>query len=390
MLTSLYENNKQEELTVFVMHSELNLAHEEVLKSQALKYGNQINLVNVDRKQMSNLPTRKQWPLVLYYRLWISELLPESINRILSLDIDIIVRKSLKNLYESNLEECYIAAAEDGINSPNYKKRLRMQINHVYFNAGVVLFNLKKIREDGVGYNTFLNVLNANNNNLTIPDQDLLNIVFSGKLKLLEKESYNCSPSNFEKLVGRKLLDEGQKASIVHYLRSDCKPWNSYVANFGTELGDLWWIYAKKTPFSEELVSEFKKKTSNGLINENLALKVYYEIALKWLQVENREGKLERYFLNRNWNKIAIYGLNVFQEILCSDIEKIEVKMLYLIDSYAKGSAFGYEVKNGSHFDDVDCIIVAACAHFNEIRSSLDDACPVISIDEVITEIYKM
>lgn len=390
MLASLYENNQSHKVNVYVMHSELMPSDIELLNAQAEKYGNEVISVEVSIESLEALPTRQQWPLVLYYRLMAADMLPDSVDKVLSLDIDIIVRKSLHSLFEIDLDQFYIAAAEDAfINTVNYKKGIRLPLQQVYFNAGVFLLNLQKLRSDGIGLRTFLQAAQDQNFQLTVPDQDLLNIVLGSKLKLIEGTSYNCSPILLEQMYGREMANSDSFASIVHYLNPDFKPWATHVGNIGSELEDLWWSYAKRTPFYEELRDNFDQDITRTLVKENITLKLYFRIAHKWMQVENRPQKLERYFIGQGYRNIAIYGLSALSEVLCRDLEGTQVNIKYLIDSYAKGYAHGYEVKNGTHFEDVNVIVVAACAHFRDIRSRLDDTCPVISLDEVITEICK-
>jgi hypothetical protein len=162
------------------------------------------------------------------------------------------------------------------------------------------------------------------------------------------------------------------------------------VAKQGSELENLWWQYAINSPFYTEIKKEFEKNIFDLTLNENLALKTYYGIALKWLQIEDRQKKMESYFLTNNIRTIAIYGLNTFQEILCQDLEYSHIKIAYIIDSYATGYAYGYEVKSGGHFEDIDAIVVATSAHFQEIRSHLSDVRPVISLYEVVKAVYQI
>ncbi len=390
MLASLYENNQDINLMVHVMHSELDTVDLNLLKTQAAECNNEINPIEIKAEQFEKLPTRQHWPAVLYFRLLAADLLPDAVERVLSLDIDIIVRKSLRALYETKLENCYIAACEDTLNTTRYKKRLQMPLDSTYFNAGVMLLHLRKMREDNIGLGTFMRVSEEQGPHLTIPDQDLLNLVLAANIQLLDPSCYNCSPSLFEQLYSSNMSPTDPFATIIHYLRPDCKPWNTHVGYIGSDIGDLWWKYAKQTPFYKQLKDDFEGRISGVLIKENLALKTYYDIALRWLQAENRQKKLEDFFLGKHIQTIAIYGLNAFQEILCRDLEGTRLQVKYLIDSYAKGYAFGYEIRNGSHFGDVDAIVVAASAHFREIRSGLDNTCPVLSLDEVIAAIDKI
>jgi len=320
----------------------------------------------------------------------LADVLPESVDKILSLDIDIIVRKSLRELYATNVEQEYIAACEDTGISSLYKQKLQIPSEQAYFNAGVMLLNVRKMREDGISGSTFVNAIEAQGNQLSIPDQDVLNVVLGSKNKGLDFASYNCAPDYFNHMQGSAITKEQQFGSIIHYLSSGCKPWNTHVGVIGSVIDELWWDYAKLSPVYYEIRTQFDQKIYRSLVKENITLKAYYSNLHKWMLTTNREQKLEQFFLSKGIRSIAVYGLNSQLEIALNELERTQIEVRYLIDSFAKGSAYGFEVRNGSKFEDVDAIVVVASAHFHEIKAGLDDSRPVFSIDEVIKEIARL
>lgn len=82
-----------------------------------------------------------------YYRILGINLLPESVDRILYLDVDMVIRGSLNALYEMELGSAAFAVCEDiygiinGFHAAN-KRRLRIPEQYSYFNAGVMLYNV--------------------------------------------------------------------------------------------------------------------------------------------------------------------------------------------------------------------------------------------------------
>lgn len=391
MLASLYENHAGTEINVYVMHSELEAEDFVLLQEQAELYNNHIHPILIDTSLLVGFPVRQQFPSILYFRMFIADVLPQSVNRVLALDVDIIVRKSLRKFYDTDLENYYAAACEDlELNTARFKQKLQIPEESTYFNAGIMLFNLHKMREEGIGFKYFLQIAEENISRLTWFDQDIFNLALSSKCRILNVTDYNCPPALFDQLYGSDKSREEHFASIIHYLSPNYKPWNSIVASSGSIIENLWWDYAKRTPFYERLRAEYEESLAYNLGRQNLALKMYYAMALLWLKIEDRQRKIDNYFREKNYYKIAVYGVNPMQEILCSDLANGEVKVSYLIDSYAKGYSNGFEIRNGSHFDDVDVIIVAACAHFRQIRDHLDDACPVLSLETVIYDLNKM
>jgi lipopolysaccharide biosynthesis glycosyltransferase len=107
-----------------------------------------------------------------------------------------------------------------------------------YINAGVLLMNLKKIREDNL-----MPIFNrlAENDFPTV-DQDVLNNVCYGNIYFLDQK-FNVMPKNIkfidnpelEKEINfREFVSAYENPSIIHYVDSD-KPWNNPNMMFAEE-----------------------------------------------------------------------------------------------------------------------------------------------------------
>ncbi len=99
-------------------------------------------------------------------------------DKVIYLDTDTIVRKDIKRLWYWDIDEYYVAGCKDKgvILSPYYKE---LNITGKYINTGVMLLNLKKIREDKIIPKVF-EILN--DNELKYPDQDAFNLVVQNKI----------------------------------------------------------------------------------------------------------------------------------------------------------------------------------------------------------------
>lgn len=101
-----------------------------------------------------------------FYRFYIPSLLPEY-DKVIYLDADILVFDDLQNLYKIDVDQVYVGAVKDtyvtSIVGQNKKSETRpkisfrdylatvLNVKHTqYFNAGVLLLNLKKIRRDNI------------------------------------------------------------------------------------------------------------------------------------------------------------------------------------------------------------------------------------------------
>lgn len=193
---------------------------------------------------------RAYYSVVTYYRaLLFSELFAEY-EKILYLDSDITVRENIASLYRIDITEYAGAVVKDytmdakmlfGIPIDYQGKRytaqsyisdiLKLSDFDSYFNAGVILFNLKKCRELWK-YEEVLHVLGERN--YYLQDQDALNILMENHLLYLNTE---WNYQNVYEFLKEETSKEGKQLwkqvkntdpGIIHFV-SSVKPWNSDV-----------------------------------------------------------------------------------------------------------------------------------------------------------------
>ena len=113
-----------------------------------------------------------------FYRLQLPELLKE-VEKCIYLDVDVVVKKDLKEFFDIELGDNYIAGVKAaGYYYPEEKKTATISLLEIdkldqYINAGVLLINLKKMREDKLT-ETFEKLLEKN---FPSQDQDILNAI---------------------------------------------------------------------------------------------------------------------------------------------------------------------------------------------------------------------
>lgn len=202
----------------------------------AKKYGADIIFQTVDLSQMKNMPVgRDDQPVHItkaaYFRLFVSELLPTGVNKILYLDSDIVVRKSLNELWNTNLEGCSTGVVHD-VNELNHSQsgRLPYPMEKGYFNSGVLLINLDFWREHNM-FQKFLDFTQENKDILTLHDQDVLNCVLHDSLKWLPltynfENGFVLQPQfiNFSSEINLEIEVTKYDPSIIHFASGD-KPW---------------------------------------------------------------------------------------------------------------------------------------------------------------------
>ena len=164
--------------------------------------------------------------LSTYYRLKLASLLP-LVDKILYLDCDVIVTDSLSKLFNTDIKDFYAAGVVDtAMKSSGYVPKLEK--GNKYFNAGVLLFNLAKIRQDNIEQK-FEEYTKNEFENIKVGDQEIINVVCQGKIKEINSE-WNVQSSNF---VNRS--DYTNSPKIVHYIGRQ-KPWIFGSMNFWKNL----------------------------------------------------------------------------------------------------------------------------------------------------------
>ena len=237
LMYSVCANNQDADITFHVLVDEsVNQKAKSDLRDTVEGFANkQVIFYNIDSHLIDSFPGRKILTITQasYYRLFLTEIVSQNVNKILYLDGDTIVRHSLKSLWETDLTNYALAAVTD-MSSGNieFYNRLNYPFECGYFNSGVLLINLKWWREKGV-LNKFVDYIANYYERIKLQDQDVLNVVFSNQIKflpvtynfqhgfLLKKPSYDFG--KYEKEIEETRKDP----TIVHYTLG--KPWEKMI-----------------------------------------------------------------------------------------------------------------------------------------------------------------
>ncbi len=259
MLKSLCENNPGS-VRIFLLNHELSAEDVQRIQKVLAAYDAQVVDFKVDRSAFySGIPYNEQWSIETYYRLLLLDLLPKDVERLLYLDGDIIVNRSLKELYELDFKGKDLYAGTDSGWSQVWEKYSAVQKEllagvlkegHRYFNAGVMLLNIGQMREQ-YSFRTYCDVMESWNYQMFALDQDILNYVHAHKTGYFDERIYNLSARTAHN-QGLSYEDMKQ-AAIIHY--TGYKPWEAGNCHYDIE--KRWWDYARRTPFYQELLEEF-------------------------------------------------------------------------------------------------------------------------------------
>ena len=196
------------------------------------------------------LHTRDYYSKTTYYRLFIPRLFPD-LKKALYLDCDIVLRSDVGELFDTDMGENLVAAASDGFVECTPRlhsyvtERVGVRYHGDYFNAGVLLMNLEKMREAGFE-ERFTELLGSIKFDVA-QDQDYLNAICNRR-SLKVSEVWNAMPGFYR-------LKEAPK--LIHY-NLDSKPWRKS----GIEFEEYFWKYALSSGFMRE-IEEIKMRSAS-------------------------------------------------------------------------------------------------------------------------------
>lgn len=198
MLCSLLDKNPDECFTVYVAHSSLSL--QDIADICAGFDPNRLRAqsISVSDDALNGAPIEKRYPKEMYYRLFAARFLPESVDRILYLDPDLVVLNPVKKLYEIDFGNNFFAAASHvrkGFQKFN-DLRLDTPDGSSYVNSGVMMMNIKALRKEQ-NTDAVLQFIEENKAVMLLPDQDVLNALYHDRIIRLDALVYNLSEKYF-------------------------------------------------------------------------------------------------------------------------------------------------------------------------------------------------
>lgn len=125
---------------------------------------------------------------------YFQDILPKNVDKVLLLEADTIVMGHLDEFYNINMNDYYIAAVDD-MQSRWYKQKLGMKKESPYVNCGIVLYNLRKWREDNIT-EKITAVINSGRHMFFYDVQDVLNYTLEGYIKVVPPK-FNCTSAVF-------------------------------------------------------------------------------------------------------------------------------------------------------------------------------------------------
>ena len=326
-MLSLFENTSAD-VTVHILHDDtLTQDNREKFIYLAGRYNQLVKFYNVEElcpdkisEMIKLIPYAKtsRLSVAALYRLLIPQIFPADIDKCIYLDSDIIVNLDIKELWQIELGDKVFAAVPEIL---SYKTNDSMKYFFPlcedgivkcedYFNSGVLLMNLNRLRNEENKITDGLIFCSKNHKYQGYGDQDILNYCFSTQaLKLPAK--FN----RFSQYVRLEKESPGKK--IYHYAGG------SFGLGLGANMKDflnrLWMNYFIKSPwFDTEAIGRFydtaRAEYQKGMINLSAAMSG--KIRAFMTTEENLETLVEKFSVKEYEEIILVKGGTPVQKII--------------------------------------------------------------------------
>ena len=272
MLRSLFINNPDANVHVYLLYCELSDESKQILKEFCDSYFSELNIIEVDPAKYDVFSFLDRWGGngEAAFRLELMDRLPSDIDRILYLDVDMIINKSLKRLYLANLDGYDMAAAYDMPLIDESKLELYKATRHpilhdtitkgAYFCSGMILFNADAMRGKYT-VDDYLKAAKDMDYKILYIDQDILNAVHQGRVMIVDPFEFNFF-APIGPVLGYDYEKTKTEVSIVHFIEE--KPWCGYDHE-PYPIEQLWWDYAlMDSRFKDECLENYVLETVRG------------------------------------------------------------------------------------------------------------------------------
>ncbi|WP_239373498.1 glycosyltransferase family 8 protein [Snodgrassella gandavensis] len=281
-----------------------------------------VDINNIVNKYKDLFVTFAHFTVSTYIRFFIPDILPD-VSKAIYLDIDLLIKSDISKLYEINIDSHIVAAAVDACyarelyynknNAISYSEKiLGLPKGVPEFNAGVLLINLNKWREENITQKCIEKL--ADIGRPRVLDQCILNAVIEQdyiyKLPVewnyvwhaqLEGLKPITKSSVFNEVI-KEYNDKIDQIKIIHYT-SSVKPWNIYSSHKDIPviryLAEDWWRIASKTGIFTQLLASSQSyiNTQDKKSNLNCVKRIYF-FNLRFFKIKQLENCKTYYLFN--------------------------------------------------------------------------------------------
>jgi lipopolysaccharide biosynthesis glycosyltransferase len=181
---------------------------------------------------LHGLPVSARYPAAVYLPLLACGMLPQSLERALCVDADVIATEDVSPLFDADLGDRALWAARDApVDAHLDRLAASFPDAHIppgacYVNTGVMLINLPAWRRQAVGARA-LRLLREHGDRCVWTNQDAVNVVLAGEISLLPDRWNNRMRGHAHVFPELGAAPRGAPAGIVHFCGRK-KPWRGW------------------------------------------------------------------------------------------------------------------------------------------------------------------
>ena len=215
-----------------------------------------------------------------YNRFLIPKVKPE-LEKVLYLDVDIVVLGDIAELYNQELEGYALGAIWDksrALYNTETKTLVDLSENYKYFNAGILVIDVQKWKKENIIEKLF-EIERKYQNKIRHADETLLNKYFDGSYKILNIK-YNYT--DFDTATNP------QEEIVIRHFATHIKPWQIHP-DIKTKLcpnTQDFWKYAEMTPFFTDLLDKCNSNTSDEIIRQ---IRIRDMVHKRYIQLETKK-----------------------------------------------------------------------------------------------------
>lgn len=275
-LTSLLQNNQSiANLRIFLLASGVSEDNKMKMRATCEKYGREIIFMECEYldallKEIGVHKYRDSY--ATFYKLFVADFFAREgieIERLLYIDSDTIIEGNVEPFYFYDLEGKPLGMIPDTF-AFQYKLELGFDVNDIYYNAGIILYDYINLRKNGWEEKMRQHMLDVKSD-YEKHDQDLINIVYKNNIatiplrynmftlcKAVSVKAYCKVHKKITNYCEEELKTERENAVILHCLRFNGEyPWMKNSKHPYTE------IYKKYKEISEWKENPDTKRNNN-------------------------------------------------------------------------------------------------------------------------------
>lgn len=336
-IKSLFINNKNSEIYLYVVSEDLTDADMIYENELAREYGHRIIILRFDEeyaKKFISYRDGAHWAIGTMSSYWLFHtLLPDDVDRIIVIESDTVVIGDLSDIYNTDFEGAY-AICPGPEHKPESHRNFMKSIGGECLTFVLSMYDIEKIRKD-FALQDFLDA-DAKIKKIAGHSQmeHTFGLLFKGRIKYISGRN-SCIDENeryIEELGYDYIVQCEKTAKIIHFSSySDYnKPWNpvSIMPGYIT-----WWKYAEGSPYFREYFEEQwkiyeKSREKIEVIKKNIS---YKNILLCTLGLAAVLSALFMSFIRQS----IIDGLIILCLFIISFIASLGVRKLSIVISKA-------------------------------------------------------